>query len=289
MSLERMERYIKEMEALRNYDRFKKERDQLFQEKFQLKNSLEKVGQERNRLEQELQEKDKELNHLRETEKSKDERLKKNADAIKNLRSRVKTLEDLKAIVDGKTLSEAECAFLKTKEEEVKRRADEAFNSRRDKWERKEKPNAVFNEAIKELTDILDVLSRPGPQYFRKELVDAGVPLKVKEIISSQVNKRLDIEWPKWFETNIETRAEAIKDEIKQNALKLLKDYWEVKCDECGCVQTYEFTSQDLATLLRNGYTTRECANPNCNNQFGRHEIRMDLKLLIAQKLKYSS
>lgn len=46
------------------------------------------------------------------------------------LKERIKKLEKLRVIVEGKTLIEAERVFLKAEEEEIKIRAEELFNSR---------------------------------------------------------------------------------------------------------------------------------------------------------------
>ena len=63
-------------------------------------------------------------------------------------------------LAEGKTLKEAEEAFLKAMEGEVRERAQELLNQLKSEWEGKEKPREVLNEALKWLKHVIDQLSK---------------------------------------------------------------------------------------------------------------------------------
>lgn len=322
MSLEKIDQYMRELEAIKNYDEAKKERaealsrideleeaheverDELLQANTKLEGRLDKLLEEKKDLKNRLGEKEKEIESLRGAFKVRDEesrRIKLKANVLKN---RVGELEELKGALEGKTLGEAEKVFLEAKKEEVRRKADERFNSMKAEWVKSEKPNEVFNNAVKWLQHIIENLGKPGPRIFLKKLADLGLPAKVEGLIKSEVDKRLDTEferkveeessrkasvkleqmvstdWPNWLNANLEPRARELEAKIITNAFALLKGPWYITCDRCGTEQSVELTSQGIEELLRSRYVNVECMNPNCTN-WGRHKINVALEVLI--------
>lgn len=323
MSLEKIDQYMRELEAIKYYDEVKKEMaealsridklekdhevetDELLQAKSRLEERLDKFSEEKKDLKNRLGEKEKEIDSLREAFKVKDEesrRIKLEANVLKN---RVGELEELKVAVEGKTLGEAEKVFLEAKKEEVRRKAEERFNSMKAEWVKSEKPNEVLNNAVEWLRNVIENLGKPGPRIFLKELEDVGLPAKVEGLIKSEVDKRLDIEferkveeessrkasvkleqmvstdWPNWFNVKVEPRARELEAKIITNAFALLKGPWFITCDRCDTEQSVELTSQGIEELLRSRYVKVECVNPNCTN-WGRHKINVALEVLIS-------
>jgi len=145
---------------------------------------------------------------------------------------------------------------------------------------------------------ILEQRGKPGLHLIPVEIVEAGLPEKVEEIIDLEVKKRLDlefqrrvdeesdrrasiklkhmvdVEWPAWCKENIEPK-------IIGNAIKLIAGPWNIRCDKCGTTQQVGFTPQGVESLLRNGYVDVECQNPSCVDWIWRHKIRVSLSSLI--------
>jgi len=126
---------------------------------------------------------------------------------IRSLKSRVKELEDLKAICDGKTLREAEEIFLRSMRSRIDAEARELSKNIIARWEVEEKPRIVFEEAVKVLRDILDIVVSGGEAP--KNLAD--LVLRVRELIESEVKRRMDQE----FYRRVEERANALARETE--------------------------------------------------------------------------
>jgi predicted RNase H-like nuclease (RuvC/YqgF family) len=303
MSFERIDQYIRELEAIKNYDRVKAERNSLLTRVEELEASLsserrrvEELLQANKNLKEQVKAKTGEAESLRSELKARDERIGELEREVQRLSSRIEELEGLKALAEGKTLKEAEEAFLKAKENEVREEAGRLFARMRIEWEKGEKPREVFKEAVDMLRLIIEQRGRPAP--IPVELVKAGLPEKVEEIIDLEVKKRLDlefqrrvdeesdrrasiklkhmvdVEWPAWCKENIEPK-------IIGNAIKLIAGPWNIRCDKCGTTQQVGFTPQGVESLLRNGYVDVECQNPSCVDWIWRHKIRVSLSSLI--------
>lgn len=272
MSLEKIDQYIKELDAVKYYDIVKRQRDEA-QER------IVKLGHEVSRLE-----------------------------------GRVKELEEFKATVEGKTLNEAMQVLLEKKEkvikEQAKEQADEAFSSMKAKWEKSEKPTEVENEAVKLLKGVVRVLGGSGPQLFLDPLMRADIPRGVEEILAKEVERRIDAEFTKrveekssqevavkfdqmksterhkWLNENVEPRVTELEERILTNALRLIEGPWDIACDKCNTEQSKNFAPQEITELLSTRYVEVECVNPDCKN-WGRHKIRIQLKDIVASRLKF--
>jgi hypothetical protein len=317
MSLEKIDQYIKELMAIKYYDTVKLERDNLSKEveglRAELSNREAKVkelSQINEDSEKKIAESDKRIESLGNELKIKDANIKQSEERVKQLEARISELEGLKVIAEGNTLKEAKEAFLKAREEEIKMEAENLFNGMKTEWEKNVKPKEVLNEAIKWLSHTVEVLSKPGPRFFLKEVDDAGLPDKVEGIISVEVKRRIDaeflkrveeeserkakkklehlssIEWPNWYKLNVEPRILGLEHKIKSNVVAILKGPWNIVCDKCNMKQSVELTPQGIEDVLRSGYVEIECSNPNCTDSSWfttwRHKIRKSLSDLIS-------
>jgi DNA repair exonuclease SbcCD ATPase subunit len=310
MSLEKIDQYIKELEAIRNYDKVKAENERLSAE-------VRRLREENEGLKKELSAKRDEAELLRRELSAKSEEIQKLRKEVEALSSRVKELEKLKALTDGRSLKEALELFLKAKEEEIKRRAKELFDKLKSEWEGKEKPREVFEKALKTLEVIIGAL-RPGLKLVPAEVVESGLIEKVRELLNDEVSRRLDeefrkrvekeserksleklerlksVEWPRWFSSwyreRVEPQINRLESEMRQNAIKALRGPWKLnkRCDKRGTPSPIADRADGVGIeqLLRSGCVAVECQNPNCLDYFfilptGRHRVRVTLRELI--------
>jgi hypothetical protein len=127
-------------------------------------------------------------------------------------------------------LAEAERRFLKAKEEDIKRRAEEQLNSIKHEWERIEKPKLVTDTAAKALRDVVEhildsspaakaaggIPSMPSPSISPEErpppsspaMWDQELYTKVRSILDNAVRQGLDYEFERRVEAESQNRAE---------------------------------------------------------------------------------
>jgi chromosome segregation ATPase len=248
--------------------------------------------------------------------------LKSKAKEIEELESRVQKLEvenselrETAKIVEGEklTLPQLRELVAKAKSEEIEANAKRLFKEYKSRWETEEKPREVRVEASRALTLIINELKKPELQLFPIDLVKIGLPDKVREIISSEVERRLDeefyrrveeesnrkaleklnqlknVEWPNWYAVNVEPKIVQLEASFRENALNLLKSPFIITCDKCGQRFEIKLTAKDLEGLLRRGYTEVECQNPNCTDSFlfstWRHKVRISLEELVKAQI----
>jgi hypothetical protein len=128
-------------------------------------------------------------------------------------------------------LAEAESRFLKAKEEDIKRRAEEQLNSIKHEWERVEKPKLVTDAAARSLKDVVEhiidsaqgvkaaagnpSLPSPSTSSFEQQprpsspaMPDQELHSKVKSILDNGVRQGLDYEFERRVEAESQNRAE---------------------------------------------------------------------------------
>jgi cell division septum initiation protein DivIVA len=128
-------------------------------------------------------------------------------------------------------LAEAERRFLKAKEEDIKRRAEEQLNSIKHEWERIEKPKLVTDAAAKSLRDVVEHIldsspaakaaggspSLPSPSISPEQrpptssspaMWDQELYTKVRSILDDGVRQGLDYEFERRAEAKSQNRAE---------------------------------------------------------------------------------
>lgn len=184
---------------------------------------------------------------------------------------------------------------------EIEKRAKNMFNKMKEEWEKNEKPKEISKEAIEYLKHIIRVLRKRGLVLIRKEVAEAGLLEEVRELINSEVERRIDAEflrrveveseekaneklrhkvevkWPNWYKNYVEPN-------IMSNVFKFLAGPWTITCDKCGTSFNVELNEIGIENLIRRGYIEIECQNPNCIDGFiltTRHKIRCELKDLI--------
>jgi len=319
LSFEKVDQYIRELEAVKNYERVKAENASLTARVKELESRLaseagrvEELLQKVKELEDVVEARNDEIESLRKELSVRDGRIKGLEDEVERLNSRVKELEELKVLAEGKTLKEAEEAFLKAVESEVRERAQELLNQLKSEWEGKEKPREVLNEALKWLKHVIDQLSKQGPRNFAKEVADSGLPEKVEEVIKSGVGRRINeefvrrveeesskkalqkleelktVELPRWYKSVVEPRIRQLESAIQSNVMKTLEGSWIITCDKCGTKFQIQLTPEWVEELLRTGNIMIECPNPNCVDTFlaftSKHKVKVTLKQLIELK-----
>ena len=128
-------------------------------------------------------------------------------------------------------LAEAERRFLKAKEEDIKRRAEEQLNSIKHEWERIEKPKLVTDAAAKALRDVVEHIfdsspaakaaggnpsllspsispARRPPPPSSSAVWDQELYTKVRSILDNRVRQGLDYEFERRVEAESQNRAE---------------------------------------------------------------------------------
>jgi len=319
LSLERIEQYIRDLEAIKNYEKVRNERDSLKAEIQKLSErirdlehkilSMEKIIEEltraREELEKEIRDRDEKIEGLMSELNDRERKISELTGEVEKLRSRVKELEELKALSDGRTLKEAEEAFLESMRDRIEAEAEELSRNIIARWEVSEKPRIVLEESLRILNSVIEYLWGAGEEPPR-DLVNAGLIEKVRGIIDSEVQRRIDYEfmrrveeeaskmagekldelvsreWPKWYEKHVAPKIIELESKIRINALTMLRGPWNITCDKCGIKFQVQLTETGLEQLLRTGMTEIECINPNCRDFLGRHKIKIYLRDLIA-------
>ncbi len=153
-------------------------------------------------------------------------------------------------------LAEAESRFLKAKEEDIKRRAEEQLNSIKHEWERIEKPKLVTDAVARSLKDVVEhiidsaqgvkaaagnpSLPSPSTSSFEQQprpsspaMPDQELHSKVKSILDNGVRQGLDYEFERRVEAESQNRAKEKFEQIvntewpnyyNQNILPLAKE-----------------------------------------------------------------
>ena len=212
MSLERIDQYIGELEALKEYKKVRKERDELSLKVGKLENALsaekdqvERLSQEKREFATGFEEKKEEARRSAATAKANHEELQRKEKEAKDLRNRVEELEALKVTTDGITLKEAKDLFLKSKEESVRKEGELLSKQLQLQWENSDKPMEVRSEAIRLLKFTIDHMQRG--QGMPEGIVDAGLHKNVRDILNIEVQKRIDEEFSRRVEASSEQKA----------------------------------------------------------------------------------
>jgi hypothetical protein len=141
-----------------------------------------------------------------------------------------------------KKLLEAEKMFLNSKKEEIKKRAAELFNSKKEEWERTDKPRLVSEAAAQALQQMIekrlssgnddDRSSTPPPAIWPLTLVlPSELQERLNSIIQVEVQRRVESGF-------IEPKAEELRQQmILANVLATLGGPWDIPCRICreGC------------------------------------------------------
>ena len=270
--MERIDQQFKEIEAIKNYDPVKAERDELKKERDDLRgklaeahNTISRYKESTGRLDQLLREQKEKVDNLARHNKVLTARVEKlegvemaffeedkggpasgMGDAARSVTGR--HVEDIAGRSDEGSgtelqpssssppqprvinLAEAERRFLKAKEEDIKRRAEEQLNSIKHEWQRIEKPKLITDAAAKSLRDVVEHIfdsspaakaaggspSLPSPSISPEQRPPSSSPAmwdqelytKVRSILDNGVRQGLDYEFERRVEAESQNRAE---------------------------------------------------------------------------------
>lgn len=321
MSLEAIEEYIRDLEALKHYPEVKQQRDKLVEENAELEDRVSGLEKEVEGLKAELADES-------EMRKVAEEGLRaKTALAEKMGAERDKVSKELNALKEFEfkstggrnlTLEQAREEFLKGKEIEIERRASEKFEVLRADLDAK-MPGLVHDKLVetlgkrpwpKEIASAVEAKAREiadgvlqdkerWPSWFEKYYLDevrvgvsAGLDAEFERRVEDGATERAEvklkqlmtIEWPRWLETNVKPKLSDLEAKIKENAIGMLRVPWRIRCDRCGTEQDIELTERGISDLLSGGHVEKECVNPDCKewDRIRRHRIRIFLHDLIA-------
>jgi hypothetical protein len=284
--LEKIDQQLMHVEAIKNYDPVKAERDELKKERDNLRgklaeahNTISRYKESTRRLDQQVREEKEKVDNLARHNKVLTARVEKlegvemaffeedkggpaasgmrGDDAARSVTGR--HVED--AAVRGDegsgterhpsstspplprviNLAEAESRFLKAKEEDIKRRAEEQLNSIKHEWERIEKPNLVTDAAAKGLRDVVEHIfdsspavkavggspSLPSPSISPEQrpppsspaMWDQELHTKVRSILDNGVRQGMDYEFERRVEAESQNRAEEKFEQIANTEL----------------------------------------------------------------------
>ena len=261
MSIDMIEKYVEELEAIKNYSRVRQERNELSQEVEKLKANLD------NALE-----------------------------AITSLKSSKANLDGA-----DMTLEEARLHFLQMQDAEVEKRAADRFEMLKADYESKmpelvyqrlcdilgqpswpeEIAKRIDTEAMKKADAILQH-RKNWPPWFKK-LYDGEVEKRVSAGLNEEFNARVETvaetrarqklnelittHWPAWHRENVEPRIAELENKIRADALQLLRGPWTFTCDQCGTRSNAELTATEIEKLLRTGQIKVACGNPDCEDK----------------------
>jgi hypothetical protein len=163
-----------------------------------------------------------------------------------------------------KKLLEVEKMFLNSKEEEIKKRAAELFNSKKEEWERTEKPRLVSERAAQALKQMIDTLSSndvkssirspsTSPSASSPIILPVELQERLNSIIQAEVQRRVDSGF-------IEPKAEELRRMISANVFAALQGPWDVPCRICRGMHIGMWLSyEEVASLIHDGDLVLEC------------------------------
>jgi len=277
-----LEKYTKELEALRRYPRVKQERDSLIMEVAHLKEKvavLESEVSTKNELSSQLSKREAEINKL----------AGKLAEAGKELTSQ----KNFKAKLPDRaelTLDEMRVQFLQAEEDKIKRRVKERLRTLK-KNIRRRMPNLVYKRLIQvlespswppEIARVINTTARQiaddilgardqWPDWFKSyyldevnALVNQHLTAEFEERVQAEAEKRLELmkagEWKEYAGSKARAIASSLKDMLRE-----LQGTWSFICDRCGRRLAVELSLSDIGSLLRGetvDITCTTCLDP---------------------------
>jgi len=283
MSIETVEKYLQELEAIKNYPQVKREKEELSQKVQELKVSL--------------------ANALKE------------ASSLKILKANLHGAE--------MTLEEARLDFIRAQDAEIERRAVDSFEKLKADYESEMPQLVYQRlcEILKhpllpdEIAKLIDteakkkadaILRDPDnwPPWFKK-LYEEEVKNKVGTGLNQEFNARVETaavararqrlneltstEWPAWYRANVEPKIAEFESKTNASALQFLKGPWVFTCDRCKTSFDAEVTAEGIEQLLRTGQVKVTCAKPDCEDHSlfstRRHTFQVSLYTLIEVRI----
>lgn len=71
---------------------------------------------------------------------------------------------------------------------------------------------------------------------------------RVREASEKRAAQRIEelksVEWPKWFEAKVTPKISELKTMINANVIKTLEGPWDIQCNKCQAIGSYQITSK---------------------------------------------
>jgi hypothetical protein len=279
MSMENIERYFQELEAIKNYSQVKQDKEKLSQEIEELKVSLD--------------------NALKE---------------VTSLKSSKANLDGAEM-----TLEEARLDFIHAQDAEIEKRATSRFEALKADYESRmpqlvyQRLRDIFKQPVlpEEITKLIDTEAKKKadtilndrnrwPEWFKK-LYEEEVKKKVRAGLNQEFEARVETaansraqqklaeltnkEWPAWYQANVTPRIAEVESKIYAGVFDLLKGPWVLTCDRCATSFSFELTAELIEQMLRAGQIKVVCSNPECEEKgwfsSRRHTFSVSLHNLI--------
>lgn len=133
--------------------------------------------------------------------------------------------------------------------------------------------------------EVIQILNTEVNRRMDEEF-ERGVDQRSNLIVLEKLEILKNIEWPKFFEANVIPRAELLSSELRSNAMQCISGPWTLSCDKCGTMQTAILDPDQIASLLRDGRVDFVCTNPKCvDYAVFPHSFPLALDSLIASFL----
>lgn len=298
---EKFKKYFEEIEALKNYDRVKKERNKLAEENSglndrisELEGNVERQSNEINDLNSRLEGETKGREDVEKKLKSESKRADDLGEKLKSTSEELNRLESYKVeFVDGKlTFKETKEALIKAHNDEIEKRSNEKFQELKSDYEAK-MPQLIYERLLEVLKKPLwpveianaigtkadekaeGVLRNRGewPGWFLKYYLEE-VSVRVNRMLDDAFNARVDKGSQEIAVRKLEKlKSQAwpewfsrnVKPAIDKNVFKALKGLWTGwTCDKCGTEFAFTLTEHNIGELLKNGEIEFPCPNSNC-------------------------
>jgi hypothetical protein len=283
MNIENVERYLQELEAIKNYS--------------QIKGDYEKLSREVNDL------------------KIKLAAALKEALTLKSSKAKLNGAD--------MTLEEARVDFIRAEDAEVEKRAAGRFEKLKADYETRmpqlvyqrlcdtlkqpRLPEDIAKLICAEANKKADAVlcdRNVWPEWFKK-LYEEEVQKRVSSMLNQEFSNRveesamvraqqrltelIDREWPAWFQTNVDPRIKELESKIFARAFDLLRGPWILTCDRCATTFNTELTPEGVEQMLKTGQIKVMCSNPGCEDKgwfsTGRHSFFVSLYSLISYYL----
>jgi len=287
MSIEDIERYLQELEAIKNYAQVKQDREMLLRKIEELNVSLDNALEE-----------------------------------VSSLKSSKAKLDGAEM-----TLEEARLDFLRAQDAEIEKRAADRFEKLKADYESQmpqlvhqrlsdvlkqpwlpvEVAKLIGTEARKK-TDAALRDQNSWPEWFRKlyeeevkkkisaglnQEFDARVETAAMARAKQRLNELITKEWPAWCQANVEPKIAALQTKINAGVFQLLKGPWVFTCDRCATKFNTGLTSSGIEDILTKGQVRIECSNAACEDKglfsSRRHTFQVSLHELIESYISAGS
>jgi chromosome segregation ATPase len=279
MSLEAIERYIHEIEALKDYPRVKGERDGLAQEVLLLKNKVSQFQDQVSALKEKLHDETSRNKKLNEEFRSKQAEVRGLQLELDKTQNELSSLKGLKIkFAEGRelTLEEARSDFIRTREAEIERRANRKFKTLAADYEAK--MPGLINQRL------VEILEGPAWPAEIAEVVNAKAEERANDVLQNrekwpesfkcyyldQMKESVGLELDAEFETGVRQEAERQLEAMKasqwreyaagkaralatslKDMVKELQGTWRFTCDRCDRRLVLEIGPSEIASLLR--------------------------------------